>query len=241
MHKELLAVEKKHFLTLKNEIDEKVLQKIEDEFKIEYSCDAVGLVGINKLTLHEAYKLFEKTDKISASEREQKEFLNHLKAYEHLLEVIEKDTPMSEEVIKDIHQILLDDIMPGGLYRQVNIGLRGYHQPPDYVKVYDRMKKMMDALDFTFKGTAIEKGAFILLTVSKIHPFIDGNGRLGRLLLNYYLIKDGYIPISIKKEQKDEYFAALDQFKLEKEMTKMVLLIEKTLLNRYSQINSIIG
>ena len=68
------------------------------------------------------------------SEREQKELLNHMKAYQFVKAEVEKGTLMSEEFIKDAHQILLGDIMPGGLYRQVNIGLKGYHPSPRLCK-----------------------------------------------------------------------------------------------------------
>lgn len=237
MHKDLLELEKKNFSVLKKEADPKLLQKLSEEFEVRYSHDAVHIEGDNVITLDEAYSLKKVTDKINVSEREQKELLNHIKAYRFVLKAVEDKVPMSEELIKDAHQLLLGDILPGGLYRQVNVGLKGQHQPPDYVKVYDRMKKMIDDLDFNFKGTAIEKAAFVSLTISKIHPFIDGNGRVARLMLNYYLIKDDYLPISIGKEDKLDYFEALDQFKLEKKMTKMIELIEKLLLERYNEIN----
>jgi hypothetical protein len=56
-------------------------------------------------------------------------------------------------------------------------------------------------------------------------------------MLNYYLMSDGYLPISVGEKDRDEYFLALDQFKLEKRMTKMVELIEKLLLERYAEVN----
>lgn len=237
MQKDLLELEKKNFLILKEETDSKVLNKINEEFEIRYAHDAVHIEGKNVITLKEAYSLKEVTETSNVSEREQKELLNHRKAYRFVLEASLDKLPISEEFIKDTHQLLLGDIMPGGLYRQVNVGLKGLHQPPDYVKVYDRMKKLIDDLEFNFKGTTIEKSAYVALTISKIHPFIDGNGRVSRLMLNYYLISDGYLPISISEKDKTAYFEALDQFKLEKKMTKMVSLIEKLLLERYEEVN----
>lgn len=237
MHKNLLELEKKHYIEAIKDAKEDVLRKIEDDFKIEYAHDAVHIEGKNSITLKEAYTL-EKVDSTSRiSETEQKELLNHLKAYDLIKKAVADKTPVTEDFIKDIHQQLLEDIMPGGLYRQVNVGLKGLHQPPDYVKVYDRMRRLMDDLDFNFKGTAIEKAAYIHLTIGKIHPFIDGNGRLGRLMMNYYLLLDGYLAISINDKVRKEYFEALDQFKLEKTMDKMVALIEKLLLERYQSVS----
>lgn len=237
LHKDLLELEKKNYLNSIKDVDEKVLKKLEEEFEIKYAHEAVKIEGKNVITLDEAYSLKEVSNKSNVSEREQKELLNHRKAYRFVVEAVENKVIMNEEFIKDTHQLLLDDIMPGGLYRQVNVGLKGQHQPPDYVKVYDRMKKLIDELEFTFKGTTIEKSAYVALTISKIHPFIDGNGRVSRLMLNYYLMSDGYLPISVGEKDRDEYFLALDQFKLEKRMTKMVELIEKLLLERYAEVN----
>lgn len=237
MQKELLELEKKNFLILKKEIDPNILKDLDEEFEIKYAHDAVHIEGKNVITLKEAYSLKEVTKKSNVSEREQKELLNHRKAYRFILKAVSDKEEFSEELIKDAHQLLLGDIMPGGLYRRVNVGLKGQHQPPDYVKVYDRMKRLISDLEFNFEGTTIEKGAYAALTISKIHPFIDGNGRASRLILNYFLLADGYLPISIGEEEKEEYFASLDQFKLEKEMTRMVQLIEKLLLKRYDEVN----
>lgn len=237
MQKELLELEKKNFLILKKEIEPNIFKNLEEEFEIKYAHDAVHIEGKNVITLKEAYSLKEVVKESNVSEREQKELLNHRKAYRFILESLKNKIPISEEFIKDAHQLLLGDIMPGGLYRQVNVGLKGQHQPPDYVKVYDRMKKLIDDLEFNFQGTTIEKSAYVALTISKIHPFIDGNGRVSRLMLNYCLMLDDYLPISIDKNDKEEYFKALDEFKLEKQMTKMVKLIEKLLLDRYNEIN----
>lgn len=237
MHKELLEVEKKCYLEVLKQTDSATLEKLDDDFKIKYAYDTVYLSGDNTITLEEAYNL----DKVSLqqrlSEREQKEFLNHIKAYEFILASL-KTTKVSEDFIKDIHQILLEDILPGGLYRQVNVRLVGLHQPPDYIKVYDRMKKMIDHLNDNFEGGAIEKAAFIVLTISKIYPFITGNGRLGRLLMNYYLLQDGYVAISIDKAHRELYYEAIDDFKVNKTMEKMIFLIKKILLDRYNELTN---
>lgn len=238
MQKGLLEVEKKNFLALKKELDAEVLEKLEKEFEIKYAHEAVHIEGDSVITLEQAYSLKEVSGESEVSEREQKELLNHLKAFKFVKKAVLENKKLDEDFIKDTHQLLMEDILAGGLYRRVNVGLKGLHQPPDHVKVYDRMRRMMDDLDFNFKGTDIERSAFVALTISKIHPFIDGNGRVSRLMLNYSLMKNGYLPISIGAKDRENYFAALDEFKLEKKMDKMVLLIEKLLIDRYNEINS---
>ncbi len=237
MQKELLLVEKNHLKEILEEQKQDQYAHIDNDFKIKNAYDAVHIEGTNSVTLEEAYTLKKVIKEHTLSELEQKELLNHMKAYEYIKSAAKKDTPITEEFIKDVHQLILDEIMPGGLYRQVNIGLKGsIHQPPDYVKVYDRMKRLINYLDFEFKGDAIEKAAYVHLTIAKIHPFLDGNGRLGRLLMNYCLIKEGYLPISIDENVKIEYFESLDSFKLEKTTKKLEDIIIKLLLVRYNEV-----
>lgn len=237
MQKELLLVEKNHLKEILKEQENDRYILIDNDFKIRLAYDAVHIEGTNSVTLEEAYTLKKVIKEHTLSELEQKELLNHVRAYEFINEHAKKQTPISEEFIKDIHQIILDEIMPGGLYRQVNVGLKGsIHQPPDYVKVYDRMKRLINHLDFEFVGDAIEKAAYVHLSIAKIHPFLDGNGRLGRLLMNYCLIRDGYLPISIDEKVKIEYFESLDSFKLEKTTKKLEDIIVKLLLVRYNEV-----
>src|SRR5690606_11931416 len=108
------------------------------------------------------------------------------------------------------------------------------HQPPDYVKVYDRMAKFFYDLEH-FKGTALQKGAFAHATIFKIYPFLEGNGRLARLVLNYILIFDGYMPVSIPVDQKDLYLQHLDTFKVEKDISPFVNYIYTLLLDSYEK------
>ena len=235
---DILLMEKNNFDQLKKEVDQNKLKEVLENFKVTYAYDAVHVEGTNSITLDEALTLQRVSSSSQVSETEQKELLNHIKAFEMVEAAVKNKVPMSEDFIKDVHQQILDGIMPGGLYRQMNVGLIGQiHQPPDYVKVYDRMRRMMNHLDFEFEGSTIEKAAYIHLSIAKIHPFLDGNGRLGRLMMNFYLMEDGYLPISINDDIKQQYFESLDQFKLEKSSKKLETIIKNLLLKRYEEIN----
>ena len=164
-----------------------------------------------------------------------------VKAYEFIKKAVVDKQPLTEDFVKDLHQIILEDIMNGGLYRQVNIQMMGSsHQPPDHVKVYDRMKKFFINLE-EFEGDAIERACYVHLSISKIHPFVDGNGRLARLLMNFVLIQNDYLPISISRDYIKAYFTALDTFKEEKDMTPMINLVSELLLKRYNDVNSLLN
>jgi len=241
MERGLLEAEKKHLLIALKEANKEELQKIEAAFELENACAAIGFEGKNHITRAEVETLIKARQLLDRSEREQKEVLNHVKAYEFIKKAVVDKQPLTEDFVKDLHQIILEDIMNGGLYRQVNIQLMGSsHQPPDHVKVYDRMKKFFMNLE-EFEGDAIERACYVHLSISKIHPFVDGNGRLARLLMNFVLIQNDYLPISISRDHIKAYFTALDTFKEEKDMTPMINLVSELLLKRYNDVNSLLN
>ena len=165
---------------------------------------------------------------------------NHFKTYASMLESIEKGTEFSEEYVKDLHEMLLDGIINGGLYRNINLSIKGSnHTPCDYIKVYDRMKKYYVTLE-TFEGNSIEKASYAHLQLAKIHPFLDGNGRLARLVLNFMLIKEGYLPISIPAKDKHNYFNLLEEFKVNKTQKPFDEYLEKLLNKEYDRLISVI-
>ncbi|HCZ23872.1 MAG TPA: Fic family protein, partial [Acholeplasmataceae bacterium] len=170
------------------------------------------------------------------SEREQKEILNHLKAFEYVIKEAKTQKPFNEEKLKDIHEILVEGIFQGGVYRNVNINIFGAtHQPPDYVKVYDRMAKFFVNLE-QFDGTPLELATYAHASIAKIHPFVDANGRLAKLVLNYFLIKHNYLPISIPLEERENYIAYLESFKIEKDLNPLTLFFKELLIKRYENV-----
>jgi Fic family protein len=241
MERGLLEAEKKHLLIALKDASNEELQKIDSVFELEQACAAIGFEGKNHITKEEVERLIKARQLLDRSEREQKEVLNHVKAFEFVKKAVEDKQPLTEDFIKDLHQIILEDIMVGGLYRQVNIQLMGStHQPPDHVKVYDRMKKFFMNLE-EFEGDTIERACYVHLSISKIHPFVDGNGRLARLLMNFVLMQNDYLPISISRDHIKAYFHALDTFKEQKDMSPMVDLVSTLLLKRYNEVNQLLN
>jgi Fic family protein len=84
--------------------------------------------------------------------------------------------------------------------------------------------------------TPLDEAVYFHATLAKIHPFLDGNGRLARLVLNYYLIKNNDLPISIPIKLKETYIQQLEIFKIEKNIEPLKAFIEKLLIERYEDV-----
>ena len=171
-----------------------------------------------------------------------REIYNHYAAYLKMLEYL-KEHPegyLDEEIIKDIHEVLVKGIIEeGGVYRNVNISIKGSkYVPCDPIKVYHRMDKYVVQLNEM--PNDLDKVVYAHLQLSKIHPFLDGNGRLCRLILNYMLISEGYLPISIPAKRRKEYFATLEAFKVDKTSVPFANLLNDLLNKEYDRLIELI-
>ncbi len=134
--------------------------------------------------------------------------------------------PFSENDLKDLHQIIVRDKNFGGLYRNVDISIKGSsHTPPSFVKVYDRMKKYIDTINDPELDTWY-KIAFSHAQLMKIHPFLDGNGRCARIVLNYFLLKEGFKPVVINQNDREKYFNLLEEFKVNKNIEPLTQFLK---------------
>ena len=153
---------------------------------------------------------------------------NQKNAFNKVVSMVKNKEEMTENALKDLHQILCEGTnIVGGLYRNVNISVKGSnHTPCDYLKVYDRMGKYFDYLAYE-SGNEWEFISYSHLQLAKIRPFLDANGRLARLVLNYELMKHNYKPVIITRDEKEEYLKVLETFKVEKEIKPFMDFLEK--------------
>ncbi len=239
MEKDLLEMQVKHLSNVLKECDPKNALDADRKFALAYTCDAVGMCD-KKLSIEDVERISKAKVLPDYSERVQKEILNHLEAFEYVKKEVQNDRPFSEEFIKDIHEILVDGIFPGGIYRNVNISIFGAaHQPPDHIKVYDRMGRFFNTVN-EFVGTDLEKATYAHASIAKIHPFVDANGRVAKLVLNYFLLKYDYLPISIPLDLMDEYIKNLEIFKVEKNLKPLNNFFRDLLLKRYEEVLNIL-
>lgn len=143
--------------------------------------------------------------------REILEAINHKKAMDYLFKYIKEDKPFNCDLIKDLNEIVLDGIMPGGYYRTNQVIIRGSsHIPPAPHKIHNQMEDLIFDVNQKSKLT-LEDLSYFHLHFEKMHPFKDGNGRTGRLLINYFLLKQNDYPLVIKNNDRTTYLDCLEQ------------------------------
>ena len=149
---------------------------------------------------------------------------------------------ISEWNIKGLHQLILKGIddLNAGKYRKENVVITGaQHKPPDYIKVPELMEKLIINYDEWNQYHPIIRASLLHGELVKIHPFIDGNGKTSRLIMNMYLIKSGYVPVIIKKENRLKYYETLDKAHISGDYTDFIKLVteaEKQMLDRYLEV-----
>lgn len=152
---------------------------------------------------------------------------NYLDGFLYAIALTTKQEPFNENDLKDLHEKIVNSFAKGGLYRNVDISIRGSnHTPPSFIKVYDRMKKYFDEINNT-DNDVYYNIAFSHLQLMKIHPFLDGNGRLARIVLNYMLLKNNLKPIIINYSDKERYFDLLEEFKVNKNINPFIEFIKE--------------
>ncbi len=232
---------------LKRELDSKrpvpkeTLRSLEDSINLEWTYNSNGIEG-NTLTLRETQVVLEGITVGGKSIKEHLEAINHEKAILYLKDLVKEDNPITEWNIKGIHQLVLKDIDDenAGRYRRENVTIKGaIHIPPDYLKVPELMEKLVLNYKNWNNFHPIIQAALLHGELVKIHPFIDGNGRTSRLLMNLDLMNHGYNPVIIKKEDRLEYYEALDKAHTTGDYTDFVKLITKLeieILKKYLEL-----
>lgn len=188
------------------------LKSLHDHWVLEWTYNSNAIEG-NTLTLKETKVVLEGITIGGKSMREHFEVINHKEAIDYVEAVIAGDEAFSERLIKAIHQLVLKNIDSpnAGVYRHENVLIAGAeHRPPDFLHVPEQMAELVQAYH-AFTGHPIERAARLHVDFVKIHPFVDGNGRTARLLMNFDLMKSGFLPAIILASERLAYYEALDK------------------------------
>lgn len=225
-------------LNSKRPFSKETLKSLRNSINLEWTYNSNGIEG-NTLTLRETQIVLEGITVGGKTLREHLEAINHEKAIEYIEDLVKEKNPVTEWNIKNIHQLVLKEIddKNAGKYRSENVAIMGAtHTPPDHLIVPELMEKLILNYQKWNKYHPIIKAAIIHGELVKIHPFIDGNGRTFRLVMNLSLMNSGYLPVIIKKENRLEYYNALDKAHTTSDYTdfvKLVTNLEIEMINKY--------
>ncbi len=245
----------KNLLSILNEIDNlkaKLDQfrefdsyRIKQALELEYTFESNRIEG-NTLTLRETDLVINEGLTISGkSMREHLEAINHQEAIAYIKHLMEKNTVFNEREVLSIHNLILRGIMPedAGRYRRVQVMIKGSSfMPPQPFMVSKEMEDFFIWYESNKKSLhPIVLAAELHERLVTIHPFIDGNGRTSRLVMNLILLQHGYVIANIKGDydSRMQYYNALEtaQTKNNKEdFLLFVAQIEKESLERYLDI-----
>lgn len=203
----LLCEKREQLRQILPSIPDEVLAKFNKAFEIEYTHNSTAIEG-NTLTLIQTKAILEDGLSVGGKTlREIYEVANHARAFDYVKECIAEGKPLDEQIVKEIHARLMENIQIGNVYRNVEVRITGSsHRPPPPSEMYWQVKEFFSALSHKQDMNAVELAAWTHAEFVRIHPFTDGNGRASRMIMNYQLMAAGFLPVSIAKKTRLEYF-----------------------------------
>lgn len=222
------------------------LKKIQDALDIEYTYESNRIEG-NTLTLQETALVVNEGVTISGkSMREHLEAINHAQAIGFIKDIAKHNIEIDGRLIREIHAIILHSIdkANAGKYRNVQVMISGsQYLPPQPYLIEPQMETFIAEYNRMVEANEhpVIIAAYLHDELVRIHPFIDGNGRTSRLLMNLYLLSKGYVVLSLKgdNESKRRYYEALEKSHTEHDLIDFYTLVaerEKADLQRYLSI-----
>lgn len=215
------------------------MERLHEEFTVEYTYNSNAMEG-NTLTLRETDLVLRGLTIDKKPLRDHMEAVGHKEAFEFVRDLVRDNALLSERIIRQIHYLVLADKKEDrGVYRRVPVRIMGAQHEP--VQPYLIAQKMEQLLRDYAESTEhiITKLARFHIEFEGIHPFIDGNGRTGRLLVNLELMKAGFPPIDIKFADRIAYYNAFDEYYVQHDLSAMENLFAgyvNTQLDKYLKI-----
>lgn len=219
--------------------DESALAATLDSYCIDFAYHS-GKIENDAITYYDTREIFDKDGVTSytGNLRTLYEIRNAKDAYRLMLRAFAQHTPITEQFAKEMQKQLTKNTYDTHRYQQ---GERpGSYKLHDYVTgprevgapacdVAEEMAELLEELQDIPDGNALTAAAYFHAKFENIHPFSDGNGRTGRLLMNYFLLCHNHPPIVIHEEDRKEYYAALDQFDSELDLMPLKEFLIKQL------------
>lgn len=227
----LLAIieEKKKKLQSLRPLTPGEVARLREEFMVDFTYNSNAIEG-NTLTLKETAMVLAGFTIDQKPLKDHLEAVGHKDAFLYVEDIASRNTTLTDSIIKNIHSlVLMNQPEDKGVFRRIPVKIMGAYTEP--VQPYLIEPKITELLlvneERKTTMNPIERIACFHLEFEGIHPFIDGNGRTGRLLMNLDLIQNGYPPINVKFTDRKRYYDAFDAFYRDGNPDKMTELISE--------------
>jgi Fic family protein len=201
---------KKANLDTRRPLPKDSVNRLREEIRLRHTYHSNAIEG-NSLTLQETKVVIEEGITIGGkSLSEHLEATGNARGYDSIEELARSSKPLNQIMIQELHELVtrgwLED---SGHYRTQNVRIAGAKKsPPNFSKVPVLIDKLFDQIK-RMKTHTIIKASFFHHGFVQIHPFSDGNGRVARLLTNLLLMRDGYPPMVLRKDDRKKYYECL--------------------------------
>lgn len=225
-------------------LSDSIVKNLRDELILRWTYNSNAIEG-NTLTLQETKVALEGITIGGKTIREHFEAINHKEAILYVESLVKDNEPLTEWEIKSIHALVLKNIDNDnmGKYRNINVLISGAeHRPVDHLNIPDKMSSFMQW--YTSVGPTlhpVERAAKVHVDFVGIHPFIDGNGRTSRLLMNLELMKNGFPPVVIKVEDRLAYYQTLDTAHVSNDYKPFIDLVIKAVEESFEPYWYVLG
>lgn len=254
--------QKKAQLDAQRPFTEGELERLMQEFVVSFTYNSNAIEG-NTLTLRETELVLQGVTIDKKPLRDHLEAVGNRDAFDYVCELVRDGAPLSQWIVRDgvplsqqtlrdgslsqlvireIHQLLmLDKPRDRGVYRSIPVRISGARcEPVEPGLIEPRMRELL-AWYVADRSELVARLARFHIEFESIHPFIDGNGRTGRLLVNLELMKAGYPPIDIKYADRAAYVAAFDGYHSGKDPDAMTQLFARYLDERLTRYLELLG
>lgn len=205
-----------------------------------------GKIENNRITYNDTREIFEHDGVTSYTGdlRTLFEIRNAKEANEYFLTAFNKRLPVTETLIKEFHRLLTQNTYDS---RRYQLGERpGEYKLHDYVTgleeigaapedVADEINELLEEIQDISKDIALKAAAYFHVKFENIHPFADGNGRTGRLLMNYLLVLNSHPPIVIHEEDRKQYYSALEAWDKAQELEPMYMFLKEQTVKTWAK------
>lgn len=236
-----LVHQKKDRLDSLRPLTEGELERLTQEFVAGFTYNSCAIEG-NTLTLRETELVLQGVTIDRKPLKDHLEAVGNRDAFEYVCELVSEPRPLTPWLMREIHQLVLaDKPRDRGVFRRIPVRISGaLHTPVEPALIEPRLYELLDWYQKD-RSEFVHRLARFHIEFEAIHPFIDGNGRTGRLLVNLELMRAGYPPIDIKYTDRTAYLNAFDSFYSGRDKDAMARLFARYLNERLTHYLELLG